>query len=140
MSDRKYRQRGYQDQPDDRSRERRAGPGPRPPGPPGPRGRGLGKPTASVFRCAVCGHRQTPGMKPEAKCEGCGTDLHTCTHCAHFDPSATHECRQPIVEPIRGKARRNDCDLFAPKVAQEIAQDSGPKDPRAAFDALFKNL
>ncbi len=141
MSDRRYRQRGYQD---DAARE----PSSRDPQTPrerpeGPRGRGLGAPTATVFRCARCGHQVSDweaGIALEATCAGCGSDLHTCTHCAHFDPSVRFECRQPIPARIPNKARRNDCDLFAPKLTQEHArqESGGTKDARSAFEDLFK--
>lgn len=144
MSDRKYRQRGYQDE------ERGERSGRRPPAPrekqPGPRGRGLGAPTRSVFRCASCG-RVTEGAEVglEATCAGCGTDLHSCTHCRHFDTSSSLECRRPIAQRISSKSKRNRCELFEPKLAQEFDQEHSapgdpgdPDDPRAAFDALFK--
>jgi len=131
-------------------RERRpAGPAPERTG---PRGRGLGKPTGTVFRCAVCGQRQSSAqLGLESVCEKCGTDLHSCTHCAHFDSSAPNECRRPVTERVAGKAKRNRCALFEPKAAQELSaqgsqggsqgSSSGrPSDARAAFDALFKKL
>ena len=137
MSERKYRQRGYMD---DEPRERR-GRGPRPPRPPGPRGRGLGKPTATVCRCAVCGAEQDTVITVESECRQCGADLHTCTHCAHFDPGAPLECRQPIKERVAAKAKRNRCELFAPRTTAERAADSDtPASGQAAFDALFKGL
>jgi hypothetical protein len=138
MSDRKYRQRGYQDE--ERS-EKPAKRGPREQKE-GPRGRGLGAPTRTVFRCAVCGAEvQAAGgtVALDATCSGCGAHLHTCTHCAHFDSSARFECRQPIPERVAGKARRNACAFFEPKQAREISSEKAePSDPRAAFDALFK--
>ncbi len=140
MSDRRYRQRGYQDD----ARE----PAPRGPQAPrerpeGPRGRGLGAPTMTVLRCARCGRRIADweaGVATSATCPQCGSDLHTCTHCAHFDTSATFECRQPIPARIPDKAGRNDCQLFAPKLSQEHAREEGggTKDARAAFEDLFK--
>jgi hypothetical protein len=137
MSDRKYRQRGYQDDDRGASRERR----PTPPveRDPGPRGRGLGKPTASVFRCAVCGLSQSSAIAAESVCGKCGADLHTCTHCAHFDTSAPNECRRPVTQYVPSKAKRNRCELFAPKAVQEFARDAeSPSSAKAAFDALFK--
>jgi hypothetical protein len=138
MSDRKYRQSGYQD---DEPREKRS----RPSGPreksDKPRGRGLGKPTKSVFRCSRCGHSYTVGQDValDATCSGCGDDLHACTNCTHFDSSAPMECRQPIAERISKKSKRNECELFEPKTTQEFAKESPPPDDaRAAFDALFK--
>lgn len=139
MSEQKYRQRGYRDSDRDDGRERRRGGGGPRPAPSGPRGRGLGKPTLTVFRCAVCGARQQAGeVKAEAVCDSCDADLHTCTHCTSFDTSVPNQCRQPITEPIRAKAKRNTCPHFAPKAAQESAPGAKPNDPKAAFDALFK--
>jgi DNA-directed RNA polymerase subunit RPC12/RpoP len=140
MSDRKYRQRGYQDEPREPSPRAPRGPAERPEG---PRGRGLGAPTATVFRCAVCGRRLADweaGVGAAATCPQCGSDLHTCTHCAHFDTAATFECRQPIPARIPAKSKRNDCTLFSPRLAQEHAREEGGghKDARAAFEDLFK--
>lgn len=141
---RKYGQRGYQE--DDRETpEKRSPSKPRPSGesrhsPLKPRGRGLGKPTATVFRCAVCGHQQSVTFGEDSVCGQCGTDLHTCTHCTFFDTSATFECRKPITEPVMSKAKRNQCELFEPKATQEFAKEEGPGPTKgkAAFDALFK--
>jgi len=138
MSDRKYRQRGYQDADSGERPARR--PGPAGARSPGPRGRGLGKPTATAFRCAVCGARQPASeLGFDAECDSCGADLHSCTHCRHFDTSAPAECRQPVAERIANKAKRNRCELFEPRTTQELAGDGDrPEDARAAFDALFK--
>lgn len=142
MSDRKYRQRGYMDGDRDAPRERRpAAPRERDAR---PRGRGLGKPTATVFRCAVCGHPQSDEIRSaeiafESTCGKCGADLHTCTHCAHFDTSVPKECRQPAADYVAVKAKRNRCELFTPKAAQEFAKEAeSPSSAKAAFDALFK--
>ncbi|HEX2252977.1 MAG TPA: hypothetical protein VHQ65_06900 [Thermoanaerobaculia bacterium] len=146
MSDQKYRQRGYRDGDRDRGESRRE---PRPQGPPprkeGPRGRGLGAPTSSVFRCSDCGRRvaASGGIELEQVCPGCGTDLHACVHCTHFDPSARFQCRQPVEVVVAKKRKRNECVLFAPKRAAEFEGDSGARTPdeaRAAFDDLFGNL
>ncbi len=151
MSDRKYGHRGYRD--DDRGGDR--GRGPRRPRErkPGPRGRGLGKPTATVFRCAVCGEKQLAGggtyLSPgagtpiglDAECWKCSADLHSCTHCRHFDSSAPGECRARAPEYVASKAKRNACELFEAKATQEFAEDAGgdtPSDAKSAFDALFK--
>lgn len=139
MSDRKYKQRGYQE--DAGGGEGRRGSRPPRERREGPRGRGLGAPTATVFRCAVCGAKQeAPGAgAAAATCVQCGTDLHTCTHCAHFDTSQPNECREPVPVRIKAKSKRNECELFAPKAAQEFeAGHESASDAKAAFDALFK--
>ena len=148
MSDRKYKQRGYQEE--ERREERRPAPeGPRE-RPEGPRGRGLGAPTATVFRCRVCGSKQQVSgvLAPDAVCASCGNDLHTCSNCVNFDTSRPNECRKPVLQRIAAKSKRNTCELFTPNTVQEFGGElppvttspGGPRfnDPRAAFDALFK--
>lgn len=80
-------------------------------------------------------------MALAARCTACAADLHTCTNCAHFDPGAAGQCRQPVVERIARKSVANSCPEFAPRERQEFATEKAApvaKDPRAAFDALFK--
>jgi hypothetical protein len=145
MSDeRKYRHRGYQDSGGSPDQSR----GPQ--GPPrekkeGPRGRGLGAPSETVFRCARCGEKRSvlEEIPVDATCAKCGTDLHTCSNCIHFDTSVRWECRKHEEVPARivKKSTRNECPHFTPKAAQEFAKESGkgnPGDARSAFDALFK--
>ena len=135
----KYRQQGYQDGDRD-SGSRRSSGGPRPERE-GPRGRGLGKPTATVFKCARCGTRiLETDVAADATCSECGSDLHSCTNCTYFDSSAPNECRQPIEVRIAGKSKRNECELFQARTVKEFASDSGgvaPSDAKSAFDDLF---
>jgi hypothetical protein len=147
MSDQKYKQRGYREEerreehrsPEERPRER----------PEGPRGRGLGAPTATVFRCRMCGTRQQLAgpLVFDATCSSCSNDLHTCSNCVHFDTSKPNECRKPVLQRITNKTKRNACELFTPNTVQEFASDRPAPNtangtvvssPRAAFDALFK--
>lgn len=136
MSDRKYRQSGYQEGGEAGGRSGRPGPRERREG---PRGRGLGTPTATVSKCAHCGAKlfSSPGL--EKTCKDCGGDLHTCTNCRYFDPSAPKECRRPIETRISAKSKRNRCEDFEPKLAKEFVSDSGggTRDAKAAFDDLF---
>ncbi len=143
MSDRKYGSRGYmQGDREEPRREQPSGAGSRPrEKPDGPRGRGLGAPTESVFRCAVCGAKQeAPAVGAlAATCRQCGTDLHACSQCRHFDTSVHNECRKQVPVRIAKKTQRNECALFEPKLAQVFAAESGrPSDAKSAFDALFK--
>ncbi len=148
MSDRKYGQRGYQSEDRDKPRQK-APPQQRDPAQ-GPRGRGLGAPTATVFRCAACGRKVELAAEVvmTSTCPHCAADLHTCTHCASFDSGVRNECRQGGATLADGsrevriakKSKRNECTLFTPRATQEFAKDEtrAPDDPRAAFDALFK--
>jgi hypothetical protein len=161
MSDRKYRQRGYQDE------ARPRGPkGPRPPVPPKERTPG-GRPLQDaagprtpnlmaaheVFRCARCGHLLSLSVGPLDSCSRCGVDLHSCIQCVSFDTSARWECTQSdsLPERVAPKDGRNPCAAFSPRTTVErqtsTATGSGGEagaggsttsSARKAFDDLFK--
>ena len=103
MSDRKYRQHGYQDDP--RERERQA------PKPQGPRERPEGPRTPNlmasheVFKCAPCGHPQALTVAADARCERCGVALHSCVQCVSFDPGSPLECMQATTGAGEGARR-----------------------------------
>lgn len=139
MSDRKYRQRGYQE--NDRERERE----PRPKQPPRARDReGPRSPRMMAFgqkvKCNACGATIPADVSLEATCPNCNADLHTCRQCSFFDPGARWECRKPITARIVNKAARNTCEIFAARtvVERETSSTKGPTDARQAFANLFK--
>jgi hypothetical protein len=149
MSDRKYRLRGYQD--DDRDRQPKPKPArpAREPGAPagarrisqdGPRNMNMPG-FREVVRCAPCGATLDPDVGLESRCPRCGVDLHTCSQCGSFDPSARFECMQPVTARIAQKKAKNTCSSFAPRTTVE-RQTTTPRgqidDPRKAFDDLFK--
>ena len=136
MSDRKYRQRGYQE--DDRGREQR----PKPQSPPRER-EGPRSPRMMAFgskvKCAACGAIVQANISDDSTCPKCNADLHTCRQCAYFDPAARFECRKPITARIVNKGGRNNCELFAARIVVERETSSGgPTDGRQAFANLFK--
>jgi hypothetical protein len=144
MSDRKYRQRGYQD--DDR-RDRSQAPARRPPEPRDPRlPRDPRTPNMpgfrEVFRCARCGHVESLDVGSQSQCGQCRTPLHACIQCRSFDAGARFECREQIPARISPKDAVNDCGLFAPRVSVEretgSTPASGSTSARKAFDDLFK--
>ena len=140
MSDRKYRQRGYQDRSDESTRQKPVEKpvrkdntfGPRPLQMPG---------TRTVSRCSQCGTLLQALADPAGKCPKCGFELHSCKQCTYFDPSSRFECSQPISERIPRKDARNDCTFYAMRVMVE-KETSTPgakvQDARQAFDNLFK--
>jgi hypothetical protein len=143
MSDRKYRQRGYQDD----ARERQT-PG-RPAQPPRerePRGRPPLEPRTpnmpgfhDVVRCARCGHVITAAIGETTRCPRCDAALHACAQCVSFDTGARFECLQPIAARVAPKDALNNCTLFEPRVTVErITTSPAPSSARKAFDDLFK--
>jgi hypothetical protein len=148
MSDRKYRQRGYQDSDRDR-RDRPSGqrPGPKPETF-GPRTPNF-SPAHTVVRCAGCGTILPADFDPKGRCPRCGFELHSCKQCLYFDTAARFECSQPITVRIARKDARNECTFYAPRttIERQTSPGSGqnsaltqraPTDPRQAFENLFK--
>jgi len=155
LSDRKYRQRGYQDSERER-RPTQAGPKPQPK-PPGDgrietradkaerkalEGRAPNMPGFhEVMRCARCGNVFTDAIAADSRCRRCGADLHTCAQCESFDTGKRFECAQTIAARVSPKDARNTCELFSPRVTIERETHSQPQAPssaRKAFDDLFK--
>ncbi len=144
MSDRKYRQHGYRDEP-------RA---PRPERKPAekkeyaPRGQ---PPTApktfnmpgfrEVVRCRGCGNELTiaEAWSADGTCARCGAHLHTCAQCLNFDTGSALECQQLIPVRVSPKDGRNTCTFFEPRTTVERETKSAPPaTARKAFDDLFK--
>jgi hypothetical protein len=145
MSDRKYRQRGYQDEPREPAapREKRA-PEPRAPGRPlqdaaGPRTPNL-MGSHEVFRCARCGNRLPTPVSSDARCPRCGVDVHSCVNCVSFDTSARWECAEPgLASRVAPKDVQNGCSFFRPRTTVERQTGTeAPSGARQAFDDLFK--
>lgn len=145
MSDRKYRQRGYQDQPKGPRQEHK----PAEKKEYAPRGQTpSGAPKTfdmpgfrDVVRCRACGHELTVALawSADGRCARCGADLHTCAQCVSFDTGAPLECLQTIPARISPKDARNACTLFEPRTTVERETTSAaPTSARTAFDDLFK--
>jgi hypothetical protein len=156
MSDRKYRQRGYQDEGRERSKPQ--APHAAAPKPPADRietrldkaerkaleGRAPSVPGfREVVRCARCGNVTTEPIAGDSRCKRCGSDLHACAQCESFDTGKRFECAQTIPARISPKDARNNCELFSPRVTVERethsqVQAQAPNSAKKAFDDLFK--
>ena len=90
------------------------------------------------MHCAACGREialasgERVGFRDE--CPACRSDLHACRHCAHHDPGAYNECREPGAERVADRERANRCEWFTPRATGAAAGAAS----RAALDALFK--
>lgn len=147
MSERKYRQRGYQDEPRERGPQ---GPAAKKPAESRTPGRLLqsasGPKTPNlmgaheVFRCARCGNKLDVEVGAESRCARCGVAVHSCINCVSFDTSARFECAQPtLTARVSPKDERNACVHFAPRTTVERQTGTvGPPSARQAFDDLFK--
>ena len=164
--ERKYSQRGYMNSErsprDGNGQQDRSKPsGPRPPiDVTGPRLPRLVQ-NLTASRCFSCSTTLVPGTDFTENCPKCGTALHCCKQCAHFEPATRFQCIKPIPVRIPVKDQKNECSLFTPRVT--VARDiSGPgasngngnyksaaqqimaapprnaSDAKSAFERLFK--
>ena len=147
MSDRKYRQRGYQDEDRDRQpRPQASRPAKEPGAPAGARRLSQDGPKSfnmpgyrEVVRCAQCGTPVEDEIGGDSRCPRCGTDLHACAQCRSFDPGSRFECMQAVTARITPKNARNTCTLFSPRTTVERETTTPKTDTaRKAFDDLFK--
>ena len=143
MSDRKYRQRGYQDADTDRERKAQVPKGPQGPPARGDRPEGPRTPNLmsaqQVVRCSRCAGEIAPPFGLEARCGRCGADLHSCAQCAFFDPGARFQCMQAVTVRIAVKDARNECPLWEPrKTVERQTHSVATGSARQAFDDLFK--
>lgn len=143
MNDRKYKQRGYQDdgaRDRDRSQGTQApkapaGPRERPEGPRSPKMMGF----RDVVRCHRCGTIVNTAILSNTTCVKCGVALHCCAQCESFNPAMRYECMQDIPARIAPKDMFNTCGLFEARTTVERETGSVRQTTaRGAFDDLFK--
>jgi hypothetical protein len=146
MSDRKYRQRGYQDDDRDRQPKAPSRPAPEPGAPAGARRisqdgpRNINMPGyREVVRCSQCGNVVNTEVTLDGRCVRCGVDLHSCSQCTSFDPGSRFECMDPaLTARISPKNTRNTCTLYGPRTTVERETTTPKVDgARKAFDDLF---
>lgn len=145
MSDRKYRQRGYQDD-DARERDRQRASsqeGPKPPAGPRERPEGPRSPRMmdfrQVVRCHRCGTIVNSAILTGSTCTKCSVALHCCAQCVSFNPASPFECMQEIPARIAPKDAFNTCSLYEARTTVERETGSVRQTTaRSAFDDLFK--
>lgn len=136
MSERKYRQRGYQDG---------SQPTPKPSTPASePRAERIGPRTPNLMgfreatKCTRCGERLSTPVATDATCPKCHAALHSCQQCASFDPGSRFECQQKVPARVSPKDAANQCTLFDSKVTiEKETGTAGPPSVKKAFDDLF---
>ena len=72
-----------------------------------------------AYFCWSCGNEQIFEVKVGIKvgrrdsCPHCGTDLHVCKNCQHYEPSVHNQCREPEAAFIRDREVSNFCTHFS---------------------------
>ena len=94
----------------------------------------------AMLVCWSCGadiSRLPLPLGRRAECPGCHAELHVCRMCRHHDVGKAKQCREPMAEEVRDKARANFCDWFQAKADAYMSPTPGHASARKALDALF---
>ena len=136
---RKYRQNGYQDNDERKERNNSRSPRTFREGPRSPRMPGM----EQVIRCSNCGAKipkaSSDDIELKSQCPKCEAYLHTCKHCAYFDPSRQFECTQSVSKRIERKDLPANCEFFDIRTTVEKITSTSSNAPASARDA-FENL
>jgi hypothetical protein len=71
-------------------------------------------------------------------CPQCGSELHSCVHCRHFDENVAKECKEPFAEVPSDKESANFCELFQIGDGQDRGGMKSKDDLFSAAESLFK--
>ena len=93
--------------------------------------------------CRGCGRaiEIAPGERVGFRedCPSCQTDLHSCMHCQHHDPSAYNGCRESSAERVSEPGRANRCDYFTPSPGSSAGSTPKASEPTTnPLDTMFK--
>lgn len=82
-------------------------------------------------------------------CPNCGSDIHCCRNCIHFDEDSSEKCKEPNSPWVRDRATQNSCPFFEfrpaaggdanAKSKEQSNADSEAERAKEAFRALFRN-
>lgn len=139
--DRKYRQNGYQDgsgssaaKPRSETIRERAAVARHPMDYTAPRlPRMVQNVTAS--RCYNCAATLPAAYDFAQPCPKCAAELHCCKQCTFFESSAHFQCTKPIAERIAAKDKKNECQLFSPRVTVARESTKPPEPPKVMATA-----
>jgi hypothetical protein len=91
-------------------------------------------------KCFKCG-AVWPGFgrpRPRQICENCGTYLHVCLNCHHFDHHVDHSCRLPGTTFIGARDTLNYCEKFEMVNWERQAIESRCAQAKATWENLFR--
>lgn len=71
-------------------------------------------------------------------CPSCGSELHACIHCRHYDETVAKECKEPFAEVPEDKESANFCDFFQIGEGTDRGGAAGRSAALEAAEALFK--
>lgn len=99
-----------------------------------------------MWQCHYC--RSPLSLEVQRKnrlCPNCGSDIHACKNCVHYNESVSTKCEEPDSPWIRDRGTQNACTLFEFKktspnsAAQNVERNTEAERAKEAFRALFRS-
>jgi DNA-directed RNA polymerase subunit RPC12/RpoP len=92
--------------------------------------------------CHKCGEEvqyETANIGRREECPKCGSDLHVCKNCFHYDPKIYNECKEPQADRVLEKDKSNFCDYFRLTETSKNSDEADIKENTLKkLDDLFK--
>ncbi len=90
-------------------------------------------------KCHKCGVIWQGFGRPRARqiCENCGSYLHSCLNCHHFDNVGSYSCKLQNTTFIGSRDSLNYCDQFEMVNWDLRAVEARTERARSAFENLF---
>lgn len=101
-----------------------------------------------MWQCHYCRFPLPAEMQQRNRlCPNCGSDLHSCMNCVHYDENVSSKCKEPESPWIRDRAGQNTCPFFEFRFGQAVPHSgaataehhSEAEAAKKAFRALFRN-
>jgi hypothetical protein len=95
-------------------------------------------------RCHYCRNGLPVAVQQKNRlCPNCGSDIHACRNCVHFDESLNSQCKESDSPWVRDRGTTNSCPFFEFRGATDSASPDEAKKVEAerakeAFRALFR--
>jgi hypothetical protein len=104
-----------------------------------------------MWQCHYC--RSPLSLEIQRKnrlCPSCGSDIHCCLNCIHYDEDLSSKCREPNSPWVHNRETQNSCTFFefrpvppaaaaGAKKAEATDASSEAERAKEAFRALFRN-
>jgi predicted RNA-binding Zn-ribbon protein involved in translation (DUF1610 family) len=100
-----------------------------------------------MANCHYCRVSLSPEVQLKNRlCPNCGSDIHCCKNCQHFDETIPTFCKEPESPWVADRTCQNNCPFFEFKLNSKNpplpknGEDSEAEKAKEAFRALFRNV
>lgn len=87
-------------------------------------------------QCYYCRMQLPPDVQLKHRlCPNCGTDLHACKNCVHYDENLSSKCQEPDSPWIRDRGVQNNCSYFEFRRTAPLTATKGKASDEAVSEA-----